>query len=168
MQRGLKRHGVITDHISIRTSSYQSGVHGEQGTVAIYAANYITSEMKETDRILVVDDLQESGKTYLAIKKYFQAKAVERDMVCPDIRLAVGLRKVGKSNFDPDYHVVDVAGNDWIVLPHEVSDFAHIPATDPLMRALFPDTWDTLHKLESGQTVNVNVTGRSIESPEAL
>lgn len=162
VQEMLKRHGVMTDHISIRTSSYQSGVNGAQNSsVEIHAANYITNNMKSTDRILVVDDLQESGKTYIAIKEYFDQQAQVRGIGCPELRLAVGLRKLGKSTFDPDYHVVDVKGSDWIVLPHEVSDFVGVDRE--LMYSLFPYTCLILNALETKEEVDIEVRPGSLE-----
>lgn len=157
VQEYLRRHDILTDHIPIRTSSYEAGVNGQQKFVAIHAATYVTNEMKAEDRILIVDDLQESGKTYLTIREFFAEKAKQRGIECPELRLAVGMRKLGKSTFDPDYHVVDVAGTDWIVLPHEIGDFKTYKGDDLLMRTLFPDTWRTLYALETGKNIKVTV-----------
>lgn len=160
IQEILMRNNIKTDHISIRTSSYSGGVNGQQSLVAIHAANYITQTMIDGDKILIVDDLMESGKTYLAIKDFFNEKASQQG-ISVDLRLAVGLRKLNKSNFDPDYHVVDVPQNDWIVLPHEVSDFKD--TNNNLLQHLFPEVYDTLVALENGNDVTIKASENTIE-----
>ena len=53
--------GVESDHIAIRTSSYV-GVD-ERGAVAVHGLNYIVKKICHDDRVLIVDDVFDTGNT---------------------------------------------------------------------------------------------------------
>ena len=57
--------GVESDHIAIRTSSYD-GVD-ERGAVAVHGLNYIIKKICHDDRLLIVDDVFDTGNTIAAV-----------------------------------------------------------------------------------------------------
>ena len=57
--------GMESDHIAIRTSSYV-GVD-ERGAVAVHGLNYIIKKICHDDRVLIVDDVFDTGNTIKAV-----------------------------------------------------------------------------------------------------
>jgi len=57
--------GIESDHIAIRTSSYV-GVD-ERGAVAVHGLNYIIKKVCYDDRVLIVDDVFDTGHTIKAV-----------------------------------------------------------------------------------------------------
>lgn len=166
VQEALKRYGIHVDHIAIRTSSYGEGANAERSEeTAIHAANYLINMMQSGDNILFVDDLLDSGKTFTAIQAFIAEKAKEKPEIapgvkfeCPDMRLAVGLYKTDKAPYKPHYWVADVDPSDWVVFPHEISDFAQYEPDHPLMLFLFPDMWQLVKLLDADKMPEVAVT----------
>ena len=66
VQEFLEFHGVATDHIAIRTSSY-SGIDNQQREVKVFGLNYLIKNVKHTDRLLIVDDVFDTGRSLEAI-----------------------------------------------------------------------------------------------------
>ena len=65
LQETLAYCGVASDHIAIRTSSY-TGVD-QRSTVAIHGLNYIIKKICHDDRVLIVDDVFDTGNTIKAV-----------------------------------------------------------------------------------------------------
>ena len=84
------------------------------------------------DKVLVVDDVFDTGKTAKAVKEQIGATGAE-------MRLACVYWKPGKNTTDlkPDYFYRDV-GNEWIVFPHEIEGLPkeEIAVKDPLLASL--------------------------------
>ncbi|MDH3547051.1 MAG: phosphoribosyltransferase family protein, partial [Gammaproteobacteria bacterium] len=57
--------GIQSDHIAIRTSSYV-GVD-QRGTVAVHGMNYIIKKICYDDRLLIIDDVFDTGHTIAAV-----------------------------------------------------------------------------------------------------
>ena len=85
VQEILSYCGVDSDHIAIRTSSYE-GVD-ERGSVAVHGLNYIVKKICYDDRLLIVDDVFDTGSTIDAVIRYLEEKA--RRNTPHDIRVAV-------------------------------------------------------------------------------
>jgi hypoxanthine phosphoribosyltransferase len=108
--------GVESDHIAIRTSSYH-GVDA-RGEVAVHGLNYIVKKICHDDRVLIVDDVFDTGNTIKAVIEELGRRA--RDNTPEDIRIAVPWFKPTRNETDllPDYFVHETA--EWLVFPHEL------------------------------------------------
>jgi hypothetical protein len=108
--------GVEADHIAIRTSSYL-GVD-QRGTVAVHGLNYIIQKIRHDDRLLIVDDVFDTGNTIAAVIEEIAKRA--RGNTPEDIRVAVPWYKPtrNETTIKPDYYVRETA--EWLVFPHEL------------------------------------------------
>ena len=108
--------GVESDHIAIRTSSY-IGVD-QRGAVAVHGLNYIIKKICFDDRVLIVDDVFDTGNTIVAVIEELRKRA--RDNTPEDIRVAVPWFKPSRNETDiePDYFLHETA--EWLVFPHEL------------------------------------------------
>jgi hypothetical protein len=109
--------GIKTDHIAIRTSSY-TGVDRRRREVAVFGLNYLVNTVAPDDRLLIVDDVFDTGNTIAAVVKELREKA--RGNTPKDIRVAVAWYKPARNETEltPDYWVRET--DDWIVFPHEI------------------------------------------------
>ena len=116
LQEVLAYAGVESDHIAIRTSSYV-GVD-ERGAVAVHGLNYIIKKICHDDRVLIVDDVFDTGNTIKAVIEELTRRA--RGNTPEDIRVAVPWFKPGRNETDivPDYFLRETA--EWLVFPHEL------------------------------------------------
>jgi hypoxanthine phosphoribosyltransferase len=108
--------GLESDHIAIRTSSYV-GVD-QRGAVAVHGLNYIIKKICHDDRVLIVDDVFDTGNTIKAVIDELENRA--RGNTPEDIRIAVPWYKPERNETDiePDYFVHETA--EWLVFPHEL------------------------------------------------
>jgi hypoxanthine phosphoribosyltransferase len=108
--------GVDADHIAIRTSSYV-GVD-ERGAVAVHGLNYIVKKICHDDRLLIVDDVFDTGNTIVAVIEELRRRA--RDNTPEDMRVAVPWYKPSRNETDiePDYFIRKTS--EWLVFPHEL------------------------------------------------
>ena len=115
MQEILGYFGVHSDHIAIRTSSY-SGVDERRSRVTVHGLNYIVNKITPADRILIVDDVFDTGNTIVAVIEELEKRA--RDNMPDDVRVAVPWFKPTRNETSrvPDYWIHDSA--DWLVFPH--------------------------------------------------
>ncbi len=109
--------GVDTDHIAIRTSSY-SGVDQRRSTVRVMGLDYIIDKVTPDDRLLIVDDVFDTGHTIKAVLE--EIRRLARGNTPDEMRVAVPWFKPSRNETDirPDYWVHDTA--DWLVFPHEL------------------------------------------------
>lgn len=116
LQEVLSYCGVESDHIAIRTSSYV-GVD-ERGQVAVHGLNYIIKKICHHDRVLIVDDVFDTGNTIVAVIEELSKRA--RGNTPEDIRVAVPWFKPSRNetNIKPDYYLHETA--EWLVFPHEL------------------------------------------------
>jgi len=108
--------GVAADHIAIRTSSYV-GVD-KRGSVAVHGLNYVVKKICHDDRVLIVDDVFDTGNTFAAVIAEFRHRA--RANTPDDIRIAAPWFKPTRNQTDiiPDYYLHETA--EWLVFPHEL------------------------------------------------
>lgn len=108
--------GIDADHIAIRTSSYV-GVD-ERSAVAVHGLNYIIKKVCYEDRVLIVDDVFDTGHTIMAVIDELTRRA--RGNTPEDIRTAVPWYKPTRNETDivPDYYIRETA--EWLVFPHEL------------------------------------------------
>lgn len=122
LARGGMRPGDILSRVFekplaiMSTSSYRGGQGTQQGQLDI--AHYITTPKGHiAGRVLLVDDLADSGVTLLEVIKLLRA----RYATITELRSAVIWTK-GSSAFTPDYFVEHLPSNPWIHQPFELYD----------------------------------------------
>ena len=116
LQEILAYCGIEADHIAIRTSSY-SGVD-QRGAVAVHGLNYLVKKVSCDDRVLIVDDVFDTGNTIKAVIDEITMRA--RGNTPGDMRVAVPWYKPTRNKTDlvPDYYIRETA--EWLVFPHEL------------------------------------------------
>jgi hypoxanthine phosphoribosyltransferase len=117
IQELLTWYGIETDHISIRTSSY-SGIDGQSQNIRIHGMNYLIKNCTREDRLLIVDDVFDTGLTIDAVIAHLQEKA--RLNTPHDIRVAVPYYKPGRNRSKrvPDYYLHETER--WLKYPHSL------------------------------------------------
>lgn len=118
VQELLELHGVATDHIAIRTSSY-TGIDQQQKTVRVHGIDYLVSRLGADDRLLLIDDVFDSGRSLEAVLDEL-ARRCRRNLP-EQIRIATVYYKPSRnrSRLRPDYFVHETER--WLVFPHELS-----------------------------------------------
>jgi hypothetical protein len=108
--------GVDADHIAIRTSSYV-GVD-QRGAVAVHGLDYIINKIRHDDRLLIIDDVFDTGNTVVAVCDEIRRRA--RGNTPDDMRIAVPWYKPtrNETTMVPDYYLHETA--EWLVFPHEL------------------------------------------------
>jgi hypothetical protein len=116
VQEVLSYCSVEADHIAIRTSSY-TGVD-QRGKVAVHGLDYIIKKIRHDDRLLIVDDVFDTGNTIVAVIDEITKRA--RGNTPGDIRVAVPWYKPtrNETSIKPHYYLKETA--EWLVFPHEL------------------------------------------------
>ena len=109
--------GVATDHISVRTSSYY-GIDKQAKNIRVHGLHYLIENANADDRLLIVDDVFDSGRSVDALIK--QIRKQSRLNTPTDIRVACPWYKPGKNavGFEPEYYLHQSEA--WLVFPHEL------------------------------------------------
>ena len=117
VQEFLAYAGIETDHIAIRTSSY-TGIDGRSSEIRIHGMNYLIEKVRQEDRLLIVDDVFDTGSTIDAVINYLERKA--RLNTPGDIRVAVPYYKPARNLTDrvPDYYLHETT--EWLKYPHSL------------------------------------------------
>jgi len=136
LQEILAYCGIESDHIAIRTSSY-TGVD-QRGAVAVHGLNYMVKKACHDDRVLIVDDVFDTGNTIKAVIEELKKRA--RGNMPKDVRVAVPWYKPTRNQTDlvPDYYVKETA--EWLVFPHELDAL-----TPEEMQKARPELHDIIH-----------------------
>ena len=117
VQEVLEYHGIECDHISIRTSSY-TGIDNQAKTVRVHAIDYLVSRLTYEDRLLLIDDVFDSGRSLEAVIAELAARC--RRNLPAQIRIATVYYKPSRNRTTrmPDYHTRETER--WLVFPHEL------------------------------------------------
>ncbi|MEM8548015.1 MAG: phosphoribosyltransferase family protein [Pseudomonadota bacterium] len=117
LQELLCYSGVDADHIAIRTSSYH-GVDQRSNHVEFFGLGYIINKITPDDRVLIVDDVFDTGNSIAAVIAELKRRA--RDNMAEDVRIAVPWFKPSRNQttLTPDYYVHE--SDAWLVFPHEL------------------------------------------------
>lgn len=116
VQEILDACGVPSDHIAIRTSSYQS-IGQRVKEVRVHGLRYIEKRVNAEDKLLIVDDIFDTG---LSVAKVID----ELKKVCrkntPEIKVATPFYKPtnNKTRIEPDFYLEKT--DKWLVFPHEL------------------------------------------------
>ena len=138
VQEILNYFGIATDHIAIRTSSYEAGIDDRRSSIRIHGMNYLIKRVTADDRLLIVDDVFDTGHTIDAVIEDLSAKA--RLNTPGDIRIAVPFYKPGRNQTSrvPDYTIHQT--EQWIKFPHSLEGLS-----EDEIRRHRGDIFDILH-----------------------
>ncbi len=139
VQEILEFNGIICDHISIRTSSYE-GMDQQAPKVRVHALDYLVSVLNAEDRLLLIDDVFDSGRSLEAAIAELRRRC--RRNLPQQIRVATAYYKPARnrSSLVPDYYVRST--DQWLVFPHEMEGLtreeilAHKPVDASFFTAL--------------------------------
>ena len=137
VQEMLAYLGAKSDHIAIRTSSY-TGIGEQNKTVQVHGLDYIIRNINYNDKLLLVDDVYDSGRSIQAVIETLQDKS--RRNTPDDIRIATPWFKPNNNLTKrvPDYYLHST--DEWLVFPHELEDlteeeiFANKPGLKNLLQ----------------------------------
>lgn len=129
-------HGLECDHIAIRTASY-TGIDQQAKTVKVYALGWLIDTLNAGDRLLVIDDVFDSGRSIEAFLTELRSRC--RANTPADIRIATVWYKPGRNQtaLKPDYFIHE--SDEWLVFPHEIVGLseaeirAHKPAAEAIL-----------------------------------
>ena len=118
VQELLAYHGVDCDHIAVRTSSY-TGIDQQDPDVRVYALGYLVDTLGPDDRLLVIDDVFDSGRSIRAFLRELAARC--RYNMPREVRIATVYYKPARNLTDlaPDFFVHQTDA--WLVFPHEIN-----------------------------------------------
>ncbi len=110
---------IHTDHIAIRTSSYE-GIGIRNREIRVHGLDYIVDSINSEDGLLIVDDVFDTGLSIEAVITALKNKC--RKNTPHDIRIAVPYFKPqnNKTSFEPHYYVHKT--DKWLIFPHELTD----------------------------------------------
>lgn len=118
-------------HVPLKCASY-TGIGENAGEVVFTHGDCVFGQLRAGERVLVVDDVFDTGRTAQAVK-------ARLDAVGAEMRLACVYWKPEKNTtaLRPDYFARD-AGTEWIVFPHEIEGLsaAERAEKDPVLAAL--------------------------------
>ena len=131
IQEFLKVSGWEVRHLPLKCSSY-SGIGENAGRVEFTCAEPVFGMLRRGDRVLVVDDVFDTGRTIEAMKSRLEAIGVEMRTACVYWKPCNNLTKL-----KPDYYTKDL-GHEWIVFPHEIEGLSpkEVRAKDPFLAGL--------------------------------
>ena len=117
VQEVLEYHGIHTDHVAIRTSSH-TGIDDRSDTVRVHAIDYLVSRLTFEDRLLLIDDVFDSGRSLEAVIAELERRC--RRNLPGLIRIATVYCKPSRNRtgLAPDYFVRE--SESWLVFPHEI------------------------------------------------
>ena len=109
--------GIDVNHIAVRTSSY-TGIDQRDREVKVHGLSYAEECLQQHDRLLIVDDVHDSGRSVEALIKEIKERCGERSP--HDIKLATVYYKPGRSEVArvPDFYLHEA--DQWLVFPHEL------------------------------------------------
>ncbi len=117
VQELFEHYGITSDHIAIRTSSYE-GIEQQGKSIRVHGLNYIITNADAAHGLLIVDDVYDTG---LSIKAVIDSlNRLSRRNAPHDIRVATVFFKPGNNRTDrrPDYYIHET--DKWLVFPHEL------------------------------------------------
>jgi len=117
VQEIMDYHGFPSDHIAIRTSSYE-GIEKQRDEIRVHGLHYLIENANADDSLLIVDDVFDSGRSIQAVID--RIKASSRLNTPGIIRVATVYYKPSKRKVScvPDYFIRE--NDKWLVFPHEL------------------------------------------------
>ena len=129
---------IETDHILVRTSSYH-GIDQQSRNVIIHGLSYLVKNLSADDRVLIVDDVFDTGQTINAIIETMQTQL--KLNFPQDVRVAVPYFKPSRNETDrrPEYFLHET--DEWLIYPHSVEGL-----TPAEIKAHKPDLYEVLNR----------------------
>ena len=142
VQEFLEVLGVSSDHIAIRTSHY-SGIDQHNANVKVYGLNYVIRQLESEDRLLIVDDVHDTGNSIAQIINDITLACKKNT---PEMKIATPYYKPNNSQTGrkPDYYIHET--DQWLVFPHELEGLTleEIKANKPQLTDLIPNIKDII------------------------
>jgi len=110
--------GIITDHVAIRAASY-TGINERKKEVKVTGLEYVFDNTGPEARMLIVDDVFDSGNSFRTILSLLQEKY--GDGIYQRARIACPWYKPGnnQTSLVPNYYLHET--DNWLVFPHELT-----------------------------------------------
>ena len=105
-----------TDHIAIRTSSYE-GIAKRSAEIKVHGLHYLTDRLTKNDRLLLVDDVHDTGLSLEEVVKQIHEQALEQPAAIKTATLYYK-PKNSQAKTEPDYYLHKT--DQWLVFPHEL------------------------------------------------
>lgn len=143
VQEFLAVHGIQSDHIAIRTSSYAAEIDQQAKVVKVHGLNYLIKNLQYHDKLLLVDDVYDTGKSVEAVINELRKQT--RLNMPEDIRIAVPYYKPTRNKTDrtPDYFIHETEA--WLKYPHSLEGLSpdeiaqYRPRLYEIIKAYLPD-----------------------------
>lgn len=134
MHEYFKVTGWSVQHIPLKCASY-TAIGQNNDEVQFTHGDFVFGMLHKGDKVLVVDDVFDTGKTTETIKARIDAIGATMRMAC-----VYWKPQKNKTALKPDYFVRDV-GLDWVVFPHEIEGLTpeEIAIKDPFLASLMKD-----------------------------
>lgn len=127
----FKVKGWEVKHLPMKCKSY-TGIGENAGEVVFTLGSEIFGMIKPGEKVLVIDDVFDTGKTAKAVKTKLEEIGAQP-------RIATVYFKPSKNLTDitPDYFTKEL-DDKWIVFPHELEDLSEeeLDAKDPILKEL--------------------------------
>jgi hypoxanthine phosphoribosyltransferase len=142
VQEFLAYCGIETDHIAIRTSSYGPGIDERLGGIRVHGLNYLVKNVTAEDKLLIVDDVFDTGRTVDAV--IHRLSELARLNTPSEIRIAVPYYKPTRREVDrvPEYFLEETDA--WLMYPHSLEGLTvdeireHRPALFDIIKERLP------------------------------
>lgn len=127
----LKAHGLSPRHMPIKCFSY-TGIGESDEEVKFEHADSVFAAIPAGSRVLVADDVFDTGRTAAAVRTRIDALGCEMKMACVFWKPAMNV-----TMYQPDFFVRKIDG--WIVFPHEIEGLTReeIAAKDSVLAGVF-------------------------------
>ena len=139
VQEVLAWAGIQTDHIAIRTSSYDHAIDQRGQHVRVHGLDYLVKRVNAEDCLLLVDDVFDTGFTIQAVIDKLRRKA--RLNTPREIRVAVPWYKPTRNQIEraPEYYLHET--EQWIKFPHSLEGLS-----DHEIKKFRPEIWTVLNE----------------------
>ena len=142
VQEFLSFLGIKSDHVAVRTS-YYSGIDARKESVQVYGLNYVIRQLESEDRLLIVDDVHDTGNSIAQIINDITSACKKNT---PEMKIATPYHKPNNSETGrkPDYYIHET--DQWLVFPHELEGLTldEIKANKPQLTDLIPNIKDII------------------------
>jgi hypoxanthine phosphoribosyltransferase len=116
-------HDITIDHVAVRTVSRDAKTGAPLPEIQVHAAGHACSVLNAESRLLIADDVWDSGRSIVALLKFLKENLGEERMP-KEIRVATVFYKPkrNKTTTQPDFFTE--ATDDWLVFPHELVELS--------------------------------------------
>lgn len=120
VQEYLEYRGIHSDHIAIRTSAY-AGIDKMHAEIRIHGLEYIVDRLEPEHRLVIVDDVFDSGLTIQAVLKRIRHRCQTNMPPAANVRIATVYYKPLRNRTRLVPHDFIHETDKWLVFPHELT-----------------------------------------------